>query len=194
MCLQTNVDPFAPMSSVIQSFWIVRHTCCKHYFHRIKQSWWLVCSKLPPRQWKVRQYKGSRKHGHWHSRVPKSETKEGVAFSLRLHLATLCYSEATPCILGILRLVISFVEHSVIMEFLSALFHIDLSRAGRGKKLTNGRWEAFWGGYHVFCQGNCQDLHFMPSSPPPSHSLVYRLAKWFKLEILQLAIAMKWLS
>ena len=87
MCLQTSGDPFAPMSSVIQSFWIVRHTCCKHYFHRTKQSWWLMCSKLPPRQLKVGQYKGSPKHGHWHSRLPKSETKEGVAFSLRLHLA-----------------------------------------------------------------------------------------------------------
>ena len=164
MCLQTSGAPFAPMSSVIQSFWIVRHTRCKHYFHKIKQSWWLMWSKLPPRQLKVGQYKGSPKHGHWHSRLPKSETKEGVASSLRLHLAFFESWVSSSHLLNILS-----SGNSYLLSFTSTW-------AGRGKKLTNGRWEAFWGGYHVFCQGKCQDLHFKPSSPflsaPPSLTCV----------------------
>ena len=47
---------------------------------------------------------------------------------------------------------------------------LELILLGFGKKLTNGHLEAFrGGGYHVTCQGNCRDLHFMPSSSSQYH-------------------------
>ena len=100
------------------------------------------------------------------------------------------FPEATtpPRILGILtlHLLICWDILSSGNSYLPSLKRASLTLAWagqgrRGKKLTNGRWEAFRGGYHVSCQGNCWDLHFMPSSlntiNPFSH--VHCLVKCF---------------